>query len=100
MGGAPPAPERFRAVISGTVQMVGFRAFAEMRAPTYGVTGYVRNLHTGAVEVVAEGDRKLLEAFLSDLRKGPSGARVRNVIVSWERARGEFEDFSVRYGGW
>lgn len=100
MGEEPAAPARFRALISGTVQMVGFRAFAEMRAPSYGLTGYVRNVHTGDVEVVAEGDRKLLEAFLSDLRRGPSGARVRNVIVSWESARGEFEDFSVRYGDW
>ena len=100
MGEEPPALARFRALISGTVQMVGFRAFAEMRAPSYGLRGYVRNVHTGEVEVVAEGDRKLLEAFLADLRRGPSGARVRNVMVSWESARGEFEDFSVRYGDW
>ena len=100
MGEEPRGRARFRALISGTVQMVGFRAFAEMRAPTYGVTGYVRNLHTGEVEVVAEGDRKLLDAFLSDLRRGPSGARVQNVILSWESTRGGFEDFSVRYGDW
>jgi acylphosphatase len=93
-------PARFRALISGRVQMVGFRAFAEMRAASYGITGYVRNLPGGEVEVLGEGDRNLLELLLDDLRRGPSGAVVRNVTVSWEAPRGEFEDFSVRYGRW
>lgn len=93
-------PARFRALISGRVQMVGFRAFAEMRAAAHGATGYVRNLAGGGVEIVAEGDRRLLEAFLADLRRGPSGALVRNVTVGWEAPRGEFEDFSVRYDRW
>ncbi len=48
-------PARLRAVISGTVQMVGYRAFAESRAGVRGITGYVRNLPSGDVEVVAEG---------------------------------------------
>jgi acylphosphatase len=93
-----PEQARFRAIISGRVQMVGFRAFAETRASRYGAAGYVSNLPTGEVEVVAEGRRELLEEFLSDLRKGPPGARVDNVLVSWESPRGEFFDFSVRYG--
>ncbi len=80
--------------------MVGFRAFAEMRAPRHGAVGYVRNLPTGEVEVVAEGDRALLEQFLGELRLGPSGARVQHVLVSWETPRGEFVDFSVRHSGW
>jgi hypothetical protein len=64
-------PARFRAVISGRVQMVGFRAFAEMRAQALAVTGYVRNLATGEVEVVAEGDRRLLEELVGALRGVP-----------------------------
>jgi acylphosphatase len=97
---AKRGPARFRAIIAGTVQMVGFRAFAESRADMLGVTGYVKNLPGGEVEVVAEGDRKLLEEFLAHLRRGPSGARVRDLMVSWEQARGEFGDFTVRYGVW
>ncbi|MFB3880516.1 MAG: acylphosphatase [Armatimonadota bacterium] len=93
-------PARFRAVISGTVQMVGFRAFAESRAEMRGITGYVRNVPSGEVEVVAEGDKVLLEEFLAELRRGPSGARVRDMMVSWEQARGEFGEFAVRYGAW
>jgi len=77
--------------------MVGFRAFAEAKAGAHALTGYVRNTSSGQVEVVAEGDRSELEAFLEELRRGPSGARVRNVLVSWEQPRGEFQDFSVGF---
>jgi acylphosphatase len=80
--------------------MVGFRSFTEAHAQRRGVTGYVRNVPTGEVEVVAEGDRQLLEEFLSELRRGPRGARVDDVIVGWEPLRDEFTDFSVRYGDW
>lgn len=97
MADRQPRPCRFRVLIRGHVQMVGFRAFAEMRADRHGVTGYVRNLPTGEVEVVAEGDKDLLEAFLGDLRRGPRGAVVTEALVSWEQARNEFTDFGVRY---
>lgn len=80
--------------------MVGFRAFAQSRAERHEITGYVRNLPSGEVEVVAEGDRYVLDDFLSELRRGPSGARVRNVMVSWEKPRGEFSDFGVRFDMW
>jgi acylphosphatase len=90
-------PARFQAIISGHVQMVGFRAFAEARAGRYGASGYVRNLPTGQVEVVAEGDRRLLEEFLAELKRGPRGAYVRELKVNWEAPRGEFVDFSVRF---
>ncbi len=91
---------RFRAIISGTVQMVGFRAFAESRAGARGIAGYAKNLPSGEVEVVAEGDRALLDEFLAELRRGPSGAHVRDVMVAWEQPRGESSDFSVRYDRW
>jgi acylphosphatase len=57
----------------------------------------VRNLPTGEVEVVAEGDKDLLDSLLADLRRGPRGAVVTDVLVSWEQPRNEFTDFSVRY---
>lgn len=82
----------------GRVQGVGFRAFAEGRASAYGASGYVRNLSSGEVEVVAEGDQGLLEEFLDELRRGPRAGFVREVIVNWEAARGEFDEFGVRFG--
>ena len=93
----PPHPARLRALIRGRVQGVGFRFFAEARAQTHGLTGFVRNLLTGEVEVVAEGDRAALETFLTDLRRGPRGAHVTDALVSWENPRAEFEEFTVAY---
>jgi len=78
--------------------MVGFRAFAEARAAHYRATGYVRNLPTGEVEVIAEGDRSMLEQFLRELRRGPRGAFVQDAKVNWEAPRGEFGEFLIRFG--
>ena len=91
-------PARFHAIIRGRVQGVAFRAFAEQRAQAYGAAGYVQNLGNGDVEVVAEGDRALLDEFLADLKRGPVGARVREVVVNWEGLRAEFSEFSIRFG--
>ena len=95
----PPQRVRFRALIRGRVQGVGFRFFAKARAQTHGLTGFVRNLLTGEVEVVAEGDRTALETFLTDLGRGPRGAHVTDLLVSWEEPRGEGDDFFVRHHG-
>ncbi len=58
----------------------------------------MQNLGNGDVEVVAEGDRALLDEFLADLKRGPVGARVREVVVNWEGLRAEFSEFSIRFG--
>ena len=84
-------------LVSGRVQGVGFRSFAESRAGLHAATGYVRNLGTREVEVVAEGDRRELEALLTDLRRGPRSARVAAVSVRWESPSGDYEDFSIRH---
>lgn len=90
---------RFHAVISGRVQGVAFRFFAQHVASMLGATGWVRNLYDGRVEVVAEGDREKLEAFLEELRKGPRLARVEKVDVVWEEFQDEFSDFSIKFTG-
>lgn len=90
---------RFHAFISGRVQGVAFRYFAQDMASSLEVTGWVRNLHDGRVEVVAEGERDRLEQFLALLRRGPRLARVEEVAVSWEDFRDEFPDFSIKFSG-
>jgi len=69
-------------VISGTVQMVGFRAFAERQAGLLGITGHVRNTEAGDVEVEAEGDERAVEKFIALLRRGPAAARVTRVNLA------------------
>ncbi|NIM07166.1 MAG: acylphosphatase [Armatimonadetes bacterium] len=88
---------RFHAIISGEVQWVGFRAFAEYHAQRLGVTGFVRNLPDGNVEVIAEGEKPALDALLEELHRGPGSARVKHVAISWQTPTGEYHSFYIRY---
>jgi acylphosphatase len=86
-----------QAMVYGHVQGVFFRAFVTQRAKELGLAGYVRNLRGGAVEVVAEGERKQLERLLSQLKVGPPAARVERVASSWSEYSGAYSGFRVRY---
>lgn len=85
-----------KAVVRGRVQGVFFRAFVESHARELGVTGYVRNVRDGSVEVVAEGEQSDLERLITFLKQGPPAASVTGVDEDWSAASGEFTDFTVR----
>jgi len=86
---------RVRVFAGGRVQGVAYRFFAEKYAARLAVTGWVRNLADGRVEVLAEGSAEHVETFLDRLREGPSLARVESFDVRRELASGEFQDFRV-----
>lgn len=65
--------------ISGEVQGVGFRYFAQRSSAKHQVRGYVKNLDDGRVEVHAEGPAPAVEAFRQDLAAGPTYSRVEGV---------------------
>jgi len=89
---------RAHAYVSGLVQGVFYRAnTVEAANRIGGLTGWVRNLPDGRVEVVCEGERDRVEELVVWLRSGPPAARVSDVEVVWERATGEFDSFDVRY---
>ena len=71
-----------RFMVRGRVQGVGFRYSAAHRAWELGLTGWVRNLPDGAVEVKAQGPKGKVETFLDYLGAGPPAARVSKVEVS------------------
>jgi acylphosphatase len=73
---------RRRAVVTGSVQGVGFRWSARLEAQRLGVTGYARNRVDGAVQVEAEGEPAAVDAFVAWLRSGPPSASVAGVEVS------------------
>jgi acylphosphatase len=89
--------ERLHATISGVVQGVFFRSATETRAEQLGLTGWVKNLPDGSVEVAAEGPRPALQTFLAFLHQGPPEARVTEVRAEWSAASGEFRFFEVRW---
>ena len=63
-------------LISGQVQGVGYRFFAQRSSAKHQVRGYVKNLKDGRVEVLAEGNAKSVEAFKHDLAAGPAYSQV------------------------
>lgn len=70
-----------RFIVSGRVQGVGFRYFAQDAARREGLNGYVANQADGSVEAVAEGESESVERFERALRRGPSRSRVEHVMV-------------------
>ncbi|CUU35847.1 MAG: acylphosphatase [Fimbriimonadales bacterium] len=88
--------KRLYAQVYGRVQGVGFRWFVQEHATRLGLTGYVRNLPDGSVEVVAEGEESALRTLLEQvLRVGPPGAWVREVDAHWDAGTGEFGEFRI-----
>jgi len=86
-----------RATVYGRVQGVFFRTFVEEQAQQLGLRGYVRNLPSGDVEVVAEGERERGEKMVEYLKRGPPAAIVRRVVTSWSEYTGNYSSFRVRY---
>jgi acylphosphatase len=87
---------RLHVLVEGRVQGVGFRAFVESRAASLPVTGWVRNRWDGTVEVVAEGERSVLEKLLVAVSRGPGAGYVSRVVPDWGAASGEFNGFYIR----
>ena len=86
-----------KATVCGRVQGVFFRAFVSRCARELNLSGYVRNLPDGAVEVRAEGERQQLEKLVSYLKMGPPAARVNEVATGWSEYTGNYSGFSIRH---
>lgn len=87
---------RLSAKIHGRVQGVGFRYFVRRTAQRLGLRGWVRNLRSGAVELVAEGPEDDAKELLEAVRKGPPMAWVERVSVEWSDPRG-LAGFEVKH---
>ncbi|MEM8944170.1 MAG: acylphosphatase [Planctomycetota bacterium] len=88
--------ERRQVTYTGQVQGVGFRYTTRSIAKRYAVTGFVRNLPDGRVELIAEGTADQLNRFLAELTEQMSG-HIRSVDCDRRPALGEFADFDLRY---
>lgn len=92
-----PEKKRLHAIVHGRVQGVNFRATTTREAMSLGVTGWVRNLRDGTVEVTAEGEEEDLKALVAFLHEGPPVANVTEVETRWSTATDEFDQFRVRF---
>ncbi len=89
--GAPAARMVF---YSGEVQGVGFRATAERIAQNYPVTGWVKNLNDGRVQLLAEGPGDAVQAFLTAIRTRWKD-NIKKEEASEEKVSGKFKKFAV-----
>jgi acylphosphatase len=87
--------ERMQVYFEGRVQGVGFRYSAKGVARGFDLTGWIRNLPDGRVEMQAEGERGELEAFLEALRDSHLGGFIRRESVSWLPASGGLRGFQI-----
>lgn len=81
--------------VSGRVQGVGFRYFVYETAEREGISGWVRNLPDGRVEIVAQGTVLALEAFVRAVQKGPPSSHVESLAKQQEPLSRPFPDFRV-----
>lgn len=86
---------RAHVYVSGLVQGVFFRASTRHEARKHNVKGWIRNLPDGRVEAVFEGEKADVEKLIEFCKRGPPGALVTRLDVSWEPYKGEFEDFYI-----
>ncbi len=83
-------------VFSGNVQGVGFRYTAHRIARRYDVTGFVRNVSDGTVEMLVQGSAEQVDAFLSDLQDSFAG-HIRNTKVEPIPYAPGYNDFRITF---
>jgi len=86
---------RMNIFYSGSVQGVGFRYTAKMLAAGFDVTGTVKNLPDGRVELAAEGEKDELSAFQQAIRQSELGHFIRKEEVSWAEPQGGSRGFEI-----
>ena len=83
--------------VTGKVQMVMYRDFAQRNARGLNLQGFVENLPDGSVRVVAQGLEESLEEYVVRLHKGPFMARVMRVDVTWRDPEEDYREFKIIY---
>ena len=87
---------RIHVMVSGDVQGVWFRISTQDKANELGLTGWVKNLFSNAVEIVAEGDMDNLALLAGWLQDGPPNATVDKISIEWEeQEENEFSSFEI-----
>lgn len=82
--------------VSGRVQGVSFRSFTKEHAETLGLGGFVKNLEDGRVEVIVEGREDKIERLIEKIKQGPPRAKIDDISITWEEARGDFRGFDAK----
>ena len=87
--------QQIECIVSGAVQGVAYRVYAQDAAGELGLVGYVKNLTDGTVLVCAQGDRDTLKDFVEYLHEGSLLSKVTSVSVEWGTPVAQFDDFGI-----
>lgn len=88
-------PSRLHVYYSGHVQGVGFRYSVKQLSLEFDVTGWVKNLEDGRVEMVIEGERDELETFQAAIPDAGLRRFIRETQSHWSEGTGEFRGFEI-----
>ena len=88
-------PSRLQVLFSGRVQGIGFRYTVKQTALGFEVTGWVKNLADGRVELLVEGERGELEAFQEAIPEAGLRRFIRETQLEWSNGTGEFREFEI-----
>lgn len=82
--------------VSGLVQGVGFRYFVYSKAQNLELYGYTKNLFSGEVVTVVEGEKFLVDELIDYIKIGPSRSHVKSYAVNWFECKNEFLTFEIK----
>lgn len=88
---------RYYIIVDGSVQGVGFRFFCTMNARTLDLTGWVRNMDNGMVEMEVQGEESSIEKFIRNIKKGNKFIRVDELSQKKIKLLSEERTFTERY---
>ena len=89
-------PCQLNLIVKGRVQGVFYRAFCVEIAKELGLSGWVTNRSDGNVEILAQGQKSVLEKFIEKAQKGPENARVSEIEVRYEALIKKLDGFAVK----
>lgn len=89
--------QEIHSIVKGRVQMVMYRDFVKRGARSLGLTGWVRNLSDGTVEIVAQGATDALEKLVIRMKKGSFLSRVDGVETEWRHPRETYTVFTISF---
>ena len=87
---------RAHSFVKGTMGDGGFSEVVKSAAVHLGINGQMKHLPDRRIEILAEGEKPILEKFLEELRYGTMAAQITDIQTTWEAATGEFSGFLVR----
>ena len=90
------AQVRARILIEGRLQAMNFRYNTQKQAKKWGLTGFIRSLADGRIEIEAQGEETDVEKILAWCQEEPQGSQIRSILYRYDEPQERYSDFNVR----